>query len=247
MFVKHFELELRVGDPTSRVRLETRVLIQGQSGWAGYTYRWNAGETDAVLIVGAETELLTIEETDGSARIQEWRYPSRAQCLECHTAVHGYALGVRTRQLNRDFSYPAVVDNQLRAWNHIDLFATDIGNASQYDAFSDPQDGAVDVVARARILLEVNCAMCHQPAGPTPTGLDLRYDTDPGQMAAIEVAPTAGDLGLMNPAIIQPGAKESSVLWQRMNRLDAFRMPPVGSTEVDDSAVDIIGAWIDEL
>ena len=39
-------------------------------------------------------------------------------------------LGIRTLQLNRDFDYDAMTDNQLRAWNHIGLFDRDIGDAA---------------------------------------------------------------------------------------------------------------------
>ena len=65
-------------------------------------------------------------------------------------------------------------------------------------------------------------------------------------MSAVGVAPTSGDLGLTNPMRIAPGNKESSVLWERLRRLDSTRMPPVSSNRVDQEAVDVIGQWIDE-
>jgi len=37
------------------------------------------------------------------------------------------------------------------------------------------------------------------------------------------------------------------VLWQRMQRLDSARMPPLATHRVDQAAVDVIGAWIDGL
>ena len=247
VFVKHFELELRIGDLDSRHRLETRVLLHEPAGWAGYTYRWTPEQTDAVLLDDAETELLTVEDptAEGGFRTQEWHYPSRSQCLSCHTTVAGHVLGVRTRQLNRDFDFPATPDNQLRAWNHIGLFAQDIGNATLYDAFAALADGGADLATRARAYLSVNCAMCHQPNGPTPVALDLRFDVAPEFMNAFDVLPTAGDLGLPGARIIAPGSKEASVLYERLLRLDGARMPNLASTEVDAEAAEVVGAWID--
>ena len=33
-----------------------------------------------------------------------------------------FVLGVNTLQMNRDFDYGGVVDNQIRAWEHVGLF-----------------------------------------------------------------------------------------------------------------------------
>ena len=61
------------------------------------------------------------------------------------------------------------------------------------------------------------------------------------------MTPTAGDLGIVNAEIIAVGAKERSVLWQRLQLLDGNRMPPFGSNLVDAQAVDVVGQWIDSL
>ena len=42
--------------------------------------------------------------------------------MVCHTMPAKFVLGVNTLQMNRDFDYGGVVDNQLRAWEHIGLF-----------------------------------------------------------------------------------------------------------------------------
>jgi len=248
VLVKHFEMEMVDGDPGSARRLETRVLTRGTSEWLGFTYRWNAGETDADLLAGRESETLVIATAGGGSRTQTYDYPSRTDCLRCHGQAARVALGLATRQLNRDFDYGAVTDNQLHTLDHIDYFDAAIGSPSQYGAYPALDDAGAPVATRARAYLAVNCAQCHRPGGPTPVDLDLRFDTSNGSMRAIGVAPQAGDLGIGAAArIVAAGDKESSVLWQRMQRLDGNRMPPLASHRVDDAAVAVVGSWIDGL
>jgi len=244
VLVKHFELDVAGGGAR---RLETRVLIHEEDGWHGYTYRWDDAQTDALLLAGAETADYEVPDptAPGGTRTQTWTFPSRTDCLQCHTEAAGRVLGVRTRQLNRDFAYEARMDNQLRAWNHIRLFSTDIGDHAAYEALPDPADPAAPVETRARAYLDVNCAFCHRPGGPTPATIDLRYGIAVAQMGVYDVAPEHGDLGLANARIVAPGSKESSTLWERMRRLDETRMPPLASLVVDQAGVDLIGTWID--
>ena len=247
VIVKHFEMELTEGDPSSTRRLETRLLISDASGnWSGFTYKWNDAQTDADLLVAGQSETLTVHTATGDVT-WPYSYPSRTDCLQCHTAVANRALGLTTRNMNRDFDYGAVTDNQLRTLNHINYFSTNIGAATQYDAYPALTDTNAPIATRARAYLAVNCAQCHRPSGPTPVNLDFRYDTPDASMNAVNVAPTAGTLGLAGARIIAPGAKESSVLWERMRRTDSNRMPPLGTHRVDQAAVDLIGQWIDAM
>ncbi len=242
VLVKHFELPISAVE--SR-RVELRVLLKTAAGWEGYSYRWRDAQNDGDLMVGSNTEDFTIETDGGGTRQQTWYYPSRSDCGRCHTAAAGFVLGIRTRQLNRDFDYALQTDNQLRSWNHIDLFKTSIGDPSLFGRLVNPYDPTSDLDARARSYLAVNCSGCHRPGGPTPVGLDFRYSTPLSLMDAVDVPPNAGDLGLPDAAIIRSGTKESSVLWERMQRTDGFRMPPLGTLEVDTDGVDLIGEWID--
>jgi hypothetical protein len=164
----------------------------------------------------------------------------------CHTEAGGRVLGVRTSQLNGDFDYGSVTDNQLRSWNHIGLFDVDIGDAASYEALPDPYDANAPQAARARAYLFTNCAPCHQPDGTVPIGIDLRYRTPLNGTGLVNVRPNQGDLGLPDAWRIRPGSKESSVLWERLRRLDGTRMPELGTNRVDDRALDLIGAWIDQ-
>ena len=247
VIVKHFEMELTEGNPGTRRRLETRLLVRDANGWQGFTFKWNAAQTDAQLLAGADTDTLTVNLAGGGSVTWDYSYPSRTDCLLCHTSAANFALGLGTRQMNRDFDYGAVTDNQLRTLNHINYFSTNIGAPTQYEAYPALDDTNASIATRARAYLAVNCSQCHQPNGGTPVDLDLRFDTADASMNALDVAPTQGALGLQNARIVAPGVKESSVLWERIRRLDSTRMPPVGTRRVDEEAVDLIGTWIDGL
>jgi len=133
--VKTFSLELEAGNPASRRRLETRLLHfevipgndeYGDGYWRGYTYIWNDDQTDAALAdVSGVDQPFTIKDAKalGGERKQTWHFPSRAECILCHTMPAKFMLGVNTLQLNKDHDYgEGRVANQLRTFDHIGLF-----------------------------------------------------------------------------------------------------------------------------
>jgi len=87
--VKSFGLD----DGGPRRWIETRLLVKEVNEWAGYTYRWNDAQTDADLVEKAGADVKFGDRT--------WRYPSRAECMVCHSRAAGFALGLCTVQMNR--------------------------------------------------------------------------------------------------------------------------------------------------
>lgn len=245
--IKHFEFERVQNSPDSRRRLETRVMHNTNQGWQGYTYRWNAEQTEANLLSGRETEQLTVSLNDGSTRVQQYDYPSRADCNACHNDASTHLLGLETAQLNADFAYPTTTANQLHTLNKIGLFNSDIGATDQYKVLPPLNDESATVEQRARAYLDVNCSTCHQPRGSAPTNLNFRVDVANDAMNAVDVVPQAGNLDITDARIIARGSKERSTLWQRMRRLDSERMPSLSTHVVDETAVKLIGDWIDAL
>ena len=80
------------GNPATKKRLETRVIVRNATGNYGVSYRWNAAGTVATLALG-EGEEFEVSITDVSSSInQRWRIPSRAECSTCHSAQAGHAL-----------------------------------------------------------------------------------------------------------------------------------------------------------
>ena len=109
----------------ARKRIETRLLVRQQGEWTGYSYRWNAEQTDAELVpaAGDGAELEVADPTEpGGRREQIWRFPARTECLVCHSRAAGFVLGFTPLQLDRDHDYGGTVDNQLRTLEHIGVF-----------------------------------------------------------------------------------------------------------------------------
>jgi len=245
--VKHFEIATIEDDPTSIRRLETRVLLHTKTGWEGYSYHWNAEQTDATLANGQRLETLSVALAGGGTREQLYEYPSRGACMVCHTPGAEFLLGPKTAQLNTGFAYPAGRANQIDTLNNIGLFDRDVGDATAYETFPPLDDDSSSLDARARAYLDVNCSSCHMPGGSAPTTMDFRASLPREAMNAVDVEPSAGDLGIANARIIASGDREASVLWHRIGSLDESRMPPISTHVVDRAAVELIGDWIDQL
>jgi uncharacterized repeat protein (TIGR03806 family) len=222
--------------------VETRLFMRHTNGnWAGYTYEWNAGGTEATRVVGGKT--VTING-------QDWIYPSEGQCLACHTQAAGRSLGLETGQLNGNLLYPATgrTANQLVTLSAINTLSPPIGNPSTEPVIPDPFGSSGTVTERARAWLHTNCAFCHRPTGPTPSNMDLRYATPLAATNTCNAVPQSGDLGLPGARIVAPGAPGSSVLLERIDqRGTGVTMPPLASNLVDDAGVQLITAWINGL
>ena len=222
--------------------IETRHLMRHPDGaWGGYTYEWNPAETEATRVRGGK-----VENIDG----QDWIFPDEAACLECHTAAAGVALGPETSQLNRDFTYPSTgrTHGQLETLDVVSMFSSPLqGDPATLPSMPDPSDVGANPAQRARAYLHSNCANCHQPGGPTPVDLDLRYTTSLADMNACNIVPTADDLGLPMARIIAPGNASRSVLVERMRLRDGNGMPPLGSTTDDVEGWLIVTGWINSL
>ncbi|MGB5626060.1 MAG: PQQ-dependent sugar dehydrogenase, partial [Woeseiaceae bacterium] len=197
--------------------IETRHLMRHPDGvWAGYTYEWNALQTEATRVIGGKTVNIAG---------QDWIFPSEAQCDQCHTSAASFALGPETAQLNKDFIYPSTgrTDNQLETLDHVMMFSSPLaGTPDTLPALADPMDTDADLNDRARAYLHTNCANCHRPGGGTPVDIDLRYSTALLDTNACDVDPQLGDIGLMEPRIIAPGDASRSVLVERVNRRDSM-------------------------
>lgn len=220
--------------------VETRLLIRfNQYNWAGFSYEWDAAQTDATLL--ADNVEGYIKSVPTGAATQMWHFPSRAQCLQCHTDAAGVALGPETRNLNGDFRYPSGrTSNQVATLDLIGLFDA---APEALPAYPDPADTALPVEARARSYMQENCAICHRPSGNFEQ-IDLRATTGLADMKLCNVPPEKGDLGIAGAMRLVPADTAKSLVSVRMHRLDQARMPHIGSRVIDPLGTMLVDQWV---
>lgn len=199
VFVQELSIDTLPGDTASRVRWETRVLVNAKQRvdefssatmdiWYGYSYRWNTDQKDAHLVPaeGLNAEIRTWPEGKGRpSRLKKWRFPSRSQCEVCHRVnyadtVHGRSLlGFFTAQLNRPHP-DSIGRNQLDV-----LFGQGVLKGARPAAWTnsprwrDIGDNTASIDTRARSYLASNCSGCHGRRGimvAATFGVEIDYD-----------------------------------------------------------------------
>ena len=251
VLVKHFDMEAEEGVPSSAFPLETRFFVVGEEGYYGLSYRWNEAGTDAVL-VGATGESRSFRQValDGAAMTRQWDYPSRGECLECHTENAGSALGLNTRQLNGPHLYErsGLMANQIETFAHLGMFDGSAGilaRLPELTALNAMDDLGAPVEARARGYLDANCGYCHQPGG-VRARFDARHGTPLAEQGLIDGELIEG-VGIEGEAVIVPGDPSRSIVHYRTARLGAEAMPPLAKNRVDEAGVALIEEWIVSL
>jgi uncharacterized repeat protein (TIGR03806 family) len=249
VFVKTFMLTTNELKPDAQRRLETRLLVcDADGGVYGATYKWRVDNSDADLLDTDLTEPIAIRTATGGQKQQQWYYPSRGDCLTCHTANAGLVLGVKTRQLNRDFTYPSgVTENELHAWNRLGLFDLSLAGADlkKLPALADATDTKRSLADRARSYLDVNCANCHRPGG-TVAFFDARYDTPLARQNLID-GRVLIDQRIDGARVIAPNDTWRSILFMRANTTEAFKMPTLARNTIDVQGMALVRQWIESL
>jgi uncharacterized repeat protein (TIGR03806 family) len=249
VFIKTFELPVDAANPGTRRRLETRLLVRDSAGGVyGVVYKWRPDNSDADLLSTSLTEDIPIKSATGEAHTQTWYYPSRKNCLECHNAGAGGVLGVKTRQMNHDFTYPSgVTDNELRTWNHLGLFTPGFQDAdlSKFTKLAATDDTTRSLEDRARSYLDANCSQCHRPGG-TVANFDARYDTPLDKQGLVN-GPVLIDERIDRSRVIAPNDIWRSIAYMRVNTMGDVRMPPLARETIDEKGVALLRQWITSL
>ncbi|MEL6181515.1 MAG: hypothetical protein AAFS10_21335 [Myxococcota bacterium] len=216
---------------------ESRLFVRHDDGsWAGYTYVWDSALNDGVLL-----ESNRVAEVAG----QTWLYPSRAQCMQCHTEAAGRSLGLETLQLNGPLTYPRTgrTANQLLTLAEVGLLEDLPDNVGDLPALVAPDNTEADLTLRVRSWLHTNCSPCHQPAGPARGDFNASWWDDLTE--ACNAPPGLGDLGIDDARLIAHQDPERSAVWDRIGRRDIHGMPPLASNLIDTEALQMIAEWIE--
>lgn len=248
LWVKHFELETTRGNPATRKRLETRVIVKNAGGVYGVSYRWNEAGTEATL-VGDGGDAFDLQVTDPSLPAgqqtitQRWQIPSRAQCMTCHNADAGRVLGFDSRQLNRDdVPFDGVSGNYLQRLTDAGYLQGLTASPASLPRHHRVDETQVDIESRVRSYLAVNCSYCHADPG----GLNLRAEV-PLDATHLLGYPDQGQITVTDPAVrrIAPGSTAHSSVLQRMIGAPGYnRMPPLASSVVDTAGAALLSDWI---
>ena len=128
VLVKTFAFDVPGSEKPVRRRVETRLLTKQAGQWYGYSYAWNDQQTDATLVEagGRYTPVRVLESTSGKVRDQVWHFPSRSECMVCHTRAARFVLGVNTLQMNKQHSYGGMDENQLSGLERLGMFSINL-------------------------------------------------------------------------------------------------------------------------
>lgn len=67
-----------------------------------------------------------------------------------------------------------------------------------------------------------------------------------GDMGICGAAPINGDLDVEGAVLFAPTSPDTSLLALRMASVDAHRMPPIATLQVDDDGLAVVRDWITE-
>lgn len=231
--------------------METRLLIHEESGWKALEYVWNDEQTEAVLEVAGDTKEVSYVYLDGKKRTQQYSMPNLNQCKGCHNRSEVMTpIGPSARQLNGDFGYEQVTENQLVHLQKAGLLKNmpDLKDCPKLAVWNKPETGTLE--ERSRAWLDINCAHCHNPKGPAMTsGLNLSIHESNSTALGFDKTPVAAGRGSGNRDYdIVRGNPDKSILIYRMESTDSgIMMPEVGRKTTHKEGVALVREWIRSL
>lgn len=242
VWVKHFDFDTTRGNSSTRRKLETRLLVKTSTGVYGLSYKWREDQSDADLV----GEAGLTEAIPSSSPAQAWRFPSRAECITCHSNVAGHALSFNTPQMNKVHEYGGALQNQIEALNQAGYFLSPVTGVHSLAAFAAANDTSQSLEWRVRSYLSVNCVQCHQPGGASQGYWDARHTTPLVSAGIIngELVSYADDSA---NRVIVPGSPAHSMLLKRQKGEGVPRMPPLATNERDLANEELVSEWIATL
>tara|TARA_B100001996_G_scaffold214386_1_gene164721 strand:- start:751 stop:1788 length:1038 start_codon:yes stop_codon:yes gene_type:complete len=227
--------------------LETRLLINTQSGWKAISYVWNEDQTDAKRAIAGATIPTSFINSEGKIINVRYRAPNQNQCKECHQLNKVMTpIGPKARNMDKLVNYHSGEMNQLLYWAALGWIDQKLDSTpiSSYTDVNASLDG------RARAYLDINCGHCHIPGGSADTtGLYLHLIEEDQEQLGIYKKPVAAGRASGNLKYsIVPGRSDESIMLFRMRSLDpGIMMPESGRALADEVGIKLIKDWIDKL
>ena len=205
------------------IRVETRMNVRTEEGWAAAAYIWNEAGDDAAR------QMLTAENVAGTPH----DVPGAAECQACHGGRRNFTLGFSATQLE-----PEVRASLYDAGVLSDPVEAELN---------------LEPVAREALgILHGNCSHCHneerdeQAQATDCFTLDRNFDlTLPPDLDRVADAPA------LKTASEELGDAERSKVLDRMSRRDDSderpTMPPLGTELVDQQAVEAVRLFVETL
>lgn len=113
VLVKSFGLPATKNNPQTQRWIETRFLTKQNGEWVGYSYAWNDEQTEAALVDAKGMDRTFYIPEGNKMRPQPWHFPSRTECMVCHSRAANFVLGLSTLQMNKQHDYGDTEANQL--------------------------------------------------------------------------------------------------------------------------------------
>lgn len=248
--IKHFDMEMERGNPASKKRIETRVLVNSPLGFYGVSYRWNDAETEATLVPDGGVEFDLNIDIDGSNYVQHWGIPGRTSCLTCHTDESGGFLSLSSRQFNQDVTLNGYSGNQLTLLHTYGYLNNNPGSPNLLPRHLRSDETAYPLEARVRSYLAVNCAYCHRAGGTAAGDWDGRPELsldDTNLLDGVSGHNYGTELDPINNYIV-PGDPTHSIAYNRAAGNPGWvRMPPLATNELDLEANQLMLDWINSV
>jgi hypothetical protein len=256
VLIKNFSIDTIVGNPASRIYVETRMLVyqSNQKMWSGLSYKWRRNQTDADLVSSEYGEDFVHGVTlNGSLVGKRWRYPASFDCNACHlgkeTTKRG-SLGFITPQLNRIINgknqLQRLVDKGVLSVNPI------AGKTNAHRWYGQDETTATQE-QRVRSYFASNCSHCHGNNNSLTAIHNFDYFNPAKKITtADDAGGYVGPHPLGYSPLITPGYPDSSfILTKMMKRTDENlsvininQMPPIATSQPDSAAIIMVKNWI---
>ncbi len=215
-------------DTTDGHPFETHIYTANNDAtWQALAYQWDGQATTLI-------EHSALRKLPGSHDLN-WFSPGIQPQLHPSLAMVGFLLQMNARQLH--------VGDQLASWQERGW----IDGVEDWPRLVRLDDSSASLEDRARSYLDVHCAVCHRPGGPSRGAFDARFTTALREQGLLDGPLMAGHLDIPHARVIVSGDPDKSILWQRMRRHDAFRMPPVAVNPVEPTVLTLMHDWITTL